>query len=100
MEKENVEGMQVDKATAKASSPYLYLLPHIKVHGVKRMTMWTEAGRENPGEVIETENLFHRLNTEQRWSTSCMNRAETCKEVRGWSRKSYRMHSTSPFLSV
>lgn len=41
--------MQVDKTMMEASSPYFYVLSHIKVQGVKRMTVWTEAGRENPG---------------------------------------------------
>ena len=54
----NVEGMQVDKTTMEASSPYLYLLSHIKVQGVKRMTVWTEAGRENPGGSLKQRTCF------------------------------------------
>lgn len=44
--KVNVEGMQVDKAATEARS--LYFLSHIKVHSVKRSTVWTDAGKENP----------------------------------------------------
>lgn len=62
-----MEGVQVDKTMMEASAPYLYPFSHIKVQGVKRMTVWTEAGRENLGGVTEAENMFRRLNTEQRW---------------------------------
>lgn len=41
--------MQVDKTMMEANFFYLYFLSHMKVHGVKRMTVWTEARREKPG---------------------------------------------------
>lgn len=44
-----MDGIQVDKAMVEASSPSLYLLSHIEVQDVKSVTVWSEAGKENPG---------------------------------------------------